>query len=94
MEFNLPYIYHARFLELICHFVNNLEDGLRVVQEQIMPKLKLEYLYHIMTKKSIYDKDNIVTFLYSILKLQVMKLIQIIWLKTPGHRTVFEFTTN
>jgi len=75
LSLNVPYLYHARILNLINYFVLNLEDGLKIILEITDNTFNLKYLFYLISRKDFFFEDNTKYFLNFILKLEVLKLI-------------------
>lgn len=74
-----PYIYHARALKILYNCIKASDDKqlLKFIVQKI---LNLNYIFDLITKKTIYFCSNPKALLMTILKSQLLKILNEVWL--------------
>ena len=89
-QFKEPYLYHAEAISVVVYLMDNLEECGNIFKTHIKSTLRYEYLFYLLSKRDYYTDEtssDINLKLHLILKVQVIKLIDRIYLQDqqPPH---------
>jgi len=97
---DIPYIYQARALKILYNCIKTSDDKqlLKFIVQKI---LNLNYVFYLLTKKTIYNMNSPKAFLTTIMNSQLLKLLNEVWFnceKPPSalfnNKYVLKFLVN
>jgi hypothetical protein len=80
-ENRIPYIYHIVALRILNLCLINLDSGLRVLQQRLVRILDLNYLFRIMSMRSIFEAQSVKARVKTLLKIEIMQMVMCVWMQ-------------
>lgn len=78
---DVPYVYHAQALKIVYNLIVT-SDEKNILKFLCQKTLNLNYLFYLLNQEDIFQKENSKAFLTTILNIEVLKIVNEVWLKS------------
>ena len=78
---DVPYVYHAQALKIVYNLIIT-SDEKNILKFLCQKTLNLNYLFYLLNQEDIFQTDSPKAFLTTILNIEVLKIVNEVWLKS------------